>query len=124
MTFRSKKLLLVDGVGALISAVLLGVVLVHYQHSIGLPTHVLHFLAALAGVFACFSFGSYCASKANWRLLLKCMAWANLVYCSLTLGLLCYYKAEITPLGTLYFVGEVAVIAALAYIELKVATQD
>jgi hypothetical protein len=71
MLFTSKKLLLFDGFGAMLSALLLGMVLVRWQHLIGMPVQVLHILAAVAGLFSCYSFTSYFMTNDNWRSYLK-----------------------------------------------------
>jgi hydrogenase/urease accessory protein HupE len=96
MLFTSKKLLLFDGFGAMLSALLLGMVLVRWQHLIGMPVQVLHILAAVAGLFSCYSFTSYFMTNDNWRSYLKGIAWANILYCFATIGLLLHFWSVMT----------------------------
>jgi hypothetical protein len=46
-----KKLFLIDGLGALLSAILLGVVLVQLEYLFGIPKSTLYFLASLPCLF-------------------------------------------------------------------------
>jgi hypothetical protein len=124
MLFSSKKLLLFDGFGAMLSALLLGMVLVRWQHLIGMPVQVLHILAAVAGLFACYSFASYFLSNDNWKPYLRGIAWANIIYCVCTLGLAFCFRSVLTQAGWLYFIGEVIVVSSLAIIELRTASTN
>jgi hypothetical protein len=121
---NSRKMLFVDGIGALVSATLLGFVLVRFNDNIGMPVKVLHQLAAVAGIFAVYSFTTYMFVKENCKPYLKVIAIANLLYCCLTVGLMVYFKAELTTLGLIYFIGEVLVILALVIVELKTAFRN
>lgn len=121
---NSRKMLFVDGIGALVSATLLGFVLVRFNDNIGMPVKVLHQLAAVAGIFAVYSFTTYMIVKENCKPYLKVIAIANLLYCCLTVGLLVYFETELTTLGLIYFIGEVLVILALVIVELKTAYRN
>jgi hypothetical protein len=121
--FNQKKLFLIDGTGALLSAFLLGVVLVRFEDTFGMPRRVLYFLSVIAGIFAVYSFMSYLLIKKNRRPYLKIIAFANLAYCCLTAGLTLYFIRELTNFGLAYFVSEVALIITLAIVELKSASK-
>ncbi len=110
----------IDGLGALVSAGLLGVVLPAFQPYIGLPRPVLYLLAGLALVLATYS--GICAyrSPLRRRLWLGLIMAANLAYCALTVGLMVAFAAALEPLGFVYFAGEVAVILALVSFEWRV----
>ena len=54
-----KKLFLLDGLGAILSAILLGVVLVNQQALFGIPKPTLYFLASLPCLFAVYDFYCY-----------------------------------------------------------------
>ncbi len=114
-----KKLFLLDGFGALLSAFLLGVLLVKLESTIGMPPNILYKLAIIAGILSIYSFLNYWIDNRNWRPYLKGIAIANLVYCCITLGLVmdCYEK--LTALGVFYFILEIVIIISLATIELK-----
>lgn len=121
MTVPPKRLFLTDSVGALLSAVFLGVVLTRLEHFFGMPRNILYGLSFLACVFAVSSFWCYRRVDRNWRPCLKAIATVNLLYCCLTAGLVLCYRQELTTWGLVYFLLEVVVIITLATIELKTA---
>ena len=123
MILNSKKIFLIDSFGALLSAFLLGVVLVRFESTFGMPRKVLYFLSITACIFAIYSFMSYLLIKENWKPYLKIIAFANLIYCCLTIGLTLYFNKEVTNLGLIYFLAEVSVVITLAIIELKSASK-
>ncbi len=116
-----KKLFLIDGLGAMVSAFLLGVVLVRLERYFGIPPSTLYFLATLPILFAIYDF--YCYRKENDVLgqFLKGIAVANLSYCCLSLGFAFYHSNTITNLGWAYVLGEIFIVVLLATIELGVA---
>jgi len=97
-----KRLFLLDGLGAFLTAFFLGVVLVTFEDKFGMPQKVLY-------------------AKNNWRPYLKIIAVANLLYCCLTFGLVIFFYSKLTQLGLIYFLLEIFIIINLAIIELKVA---
>ena len=58
-----KKLFLIDGLGALVSAFFLGVVLVRLESFFGIPPFILYFLAFLPCLFAAYDFFCYLKVK-------------------------------------------------------------
>jgi len=116
-----KKLFLIDGLGAVLSACLLGIVLVKFESVFGIPKAVLYFLAAIPIFFALYDLFSY--QKESHRLghYLKGIAIMNLAYCVLSIGLSLYHKEVIKFWGWYYIVSEVAIILLLVSIELKVS---
>ena len=119
-----RKMLLFDGIGAVFSAFMLGVVLVKFNSSFNMPVNELQFLALVACVFAVYSLGCYFFAKQNTKLYLTVIAVANLLYCCLTAWLVFTHGKELTTLGLLYFIGEILVILSLVIVELKVAKQN
>lgn len=119
---KYRQLFLLDGAGAILSAFLSGVVLVMYQFAIGMPIWVLKILALMACGFAVHSLYCYFRVTTRWRFHLKIVAITNLLYCCLTAVLVIYFCKELTLLGILYFVLEMALVSGLAYWEYKVAT--
>ncbi|MDG1333768.1 MAG: hypothetical protein P8P74_15635 [Crocinitomicaceae bacterium] len=119
-----KKLFLVDGIGAVVSAVLLGIVLVQFQVYFGIPTSTLYFLAALPCAFAIYDF--YCFFKVDKQLekYLKGIALVNYAYCVLSIGLAIYHSASITYLGWGYVLLEVMIVIGLATFELETARKS
>lgn len=119
---KYRQLFLLDGSGAILSAFLIGVVLVMYQFAIGMPIWELKILALMACGFAVHSLYSYFRVTTRWRFHLKIVAINNLLYCCLTAVFVIYFCKELTLLGILYFVLEMALVIGLAYWEYKVAT--
>ena len=116
--FKHKKLFLIDCLGALLSAFLLGVVLMNFESTFGMPRKELYFLSIIAFLLATYSFMCYFFIKRNWKFYLKIIAFANLLYCFLTIGLMLYFCKELTNYGFIYFVSEVIIVITLAIIEL------
>ena len=120
---NQKKLFLIDSLGALLSAFLLGVVLVRFESSFGMPRNVLYFLSITACTMSIYSFMNYLLIKKNRKYYLKIIAYINLLYCCLTLGLALYFNKELTTLGLIYFLSELTVIITLVIVELKSASK-
>ena len=117
-----KKLFLIDGSGALLSAFLLGVVLVRFEPVFGMPRETLYFLAFLPCIFAVYDVYCYLRITKNQGLFLKIIAVANLVYCVVSTGLVLQHYQRLTNLGLAYFVLEIIVVIVLAMVELKTAS--
>jgi len=116
-----KKLFLLDSLGAILTALLLGMILVQFESSFGMPRQVLYPLAFIAGVFSIYSFICFLRIKENWRPYLKVIAFANLLYCCLTMGLVFYWHQKLSVWGLGYFILELVVIILLVILELKTA---
>jgi hypothetical protein len=116
-----KKLFLIDGFGALLSAFLLGVVLVEFNDFFGIPVKTLYFLAFLPCLFALYDFYCYFNKNTHSGIYLKTIAFINIAYCILSLGFALYHHREITILGWGYIILEIIIVLILANIELKVA---
>lgn len=119
-----KLIFLIDGFGAILSVFLLGYVLVQVESIIGMPPQTLYILAGIAGVFSIYSFFCSFRITKKWRAFLKVIALANLFYCLITFSLLFYHQSQLTTLGVVYFLLEIAVIVGLAFFELKVAAYE
>ena len=81
-----RRLFLIDGFGALLSAILLGIVLIKFETIFGIPKSTLYFLASLPCLFAIYDF--YCFFGMNDKLSgsLNRIAIINLFYCCLSIG--------------------------------------
>ncbi len=119
LTAKPRRIFLIDGLGALLTAFLLCVVLAPFQSFFGMPVQVLYLLGAVAVVFAVYSFSCYFLLKQAQRSFLKAIIIANLLYCLVSLGLVIYYFQQLTVWGLLYFAGEIIVILALAALEIS-----
>ncbi len=118
-----QKLFLIDGFGALLSAFLLGVVLVKFENIFGMPRNTLYFLAFLPCIFAAYDFYTYLRIRVNQGLYLKIIAIANLAYCFISIGLAFYHRHQLTALGWVYFLFEIAIVIILVIIELKMVAK-
>ena len=119
---QPRQLFLVDAWGAVLSAFLLGIVLVRLQAFFGMPQTVLYGLSLVACTFATYSFVCYWCRPQHWRFYLSIIATANLMYCCVTVGLVLYLHQALTIWDHLYFIGELPILASLIYIEFKTAT--
>jgi len=118
-----KKLFLIDGLGAILSAFLLGVVLVKYESVFGIPLTTLYFLAAIPVLFAMHDL--CCSKKNNDQIgkLLKRVAILNFLYCCISIVLAFYHFKTITIFGWTYILVEILIVLILAIIEYKVASR-
>ena len=107
----------------MLSALLLGVILTRFESVFGMPQKVLYCLSCLAFVYAIYSLLSYWRIKENWVPYLRGIAFANLLYCFLTLSLVSYYRTVLTKWGLGYFLMEVMVIVTIVVLELKTVSK-
>jgi O-antigen/teichoic acid export membrane protein len=114
-----RRLFLIDAIGALISGSLLAFVLTSYEHLFGVSTDTLNVLAMIAFSFSVYSFSCFLINPKKWRLFMRLIASANLLYCCLTAIWVLGFHPEITLLGIAYFVGEIILVTGLALFEWK-----
>ena len=119
MTLNFKTIFLVDACGALVSAIIIGLVLPRVVSLIGLPIPTLQILAAIALTSAAYSFSCYWILPPARRLLATIII-GNLLYCVLTASILVTRFDEMTMWGILYFVAEILIIFSLVAVELNV----
>lgn len=114
-----KKLFLLDGCGALLTAVLLSQVVANYEHLFGVSRHIVLVLAVVAGCIAIYSFSCRWLLTKNWKPYLTGVALVNSLYSLFTFGLIVNLYPTMTWLGIIYFVGEVLVILSLVMMEFQ-----
>lgn len=117
---KPKNIFLLDSIGAFLTALLLGFVVVKFHDAFGMPQKTLYFLSALALAFALYSLFCYYYVTTKWRSYLYLIMIANILYCCLTTGLIFYYFHELTILGFVYFILEISIIIGLVFLEEKV----
>ena len=117
MNIKPKTIFLIDGLGAILSAFMLGVVLVHFQNLIGMPERTLYLLAFLPCLFMIYSFSCFFFLKGNWSPYLKFIALLNFFYCILSIGMMIKHSSSLTILGYIYFVIEIIVVLIVASVE-------
>ncbi len=113
----ARRLFVIDLLGALASAVLLGVVLPRFEPLFGMPQAALHVLAALPLLFACYSLACLVTRRAHKARLLRPLAILNAGYCVVSVVYVVMHASALRPLGWLYFGGELAIVLALAALE-------
>lgn len=121
ISLNPKRLFWVDAFGAILSAFLLGVVLVKLESVFGIPAKTLYFLAFLPAVFVLYDFYCLIRVKENIGLFLKGIAYINLVYCCISFGLAFYHYKKITYMGWSYVLLEICILIALASLEFRTA---
>lgn len=114
-----RKLFLLDGFGALLSAFLLGIILVQYESVFGIPKSTLYFLAIIPCFFVIFDFYSYSSKKPNLSNSLKVIAYLNFAYCLISICSTLFHFNKITIWGWGYIIIEVIIVSAIAAFELK-----
>jgi hypothetical protein len=117
LALNPRKLFLLDSGGALLTAFLTGVILVRFQAFFGMPQKPLIILSVIALFFAVYSLGCYFFAGRHWRVCLRLIALANLLYCCATAGLVLFFYSSLSIFGVLYFVGELIVVGVLIGIE-------
>ncbi len=116
-----RTLFAVDAVGALVTALLVGVVLPTLREYIAMPRPALRALALTALALAVYSLACVVLRPSRWPRYLRGIALANATYCVVTAGCLVYVRARLAIGDWIYFVGEIVVVGALAALEYRVA---
>lgn len=119
-----KRLFIVDGFGAFLTAFFLVAILVPFEDSFGMPRTILYSLSSVACIYAIYSFCCSFFISSNWPPYLKAIKIANMLYCCLTMGLMVYFYQRLTILGLIYFSLEIMVISGLIFIELMVLSKS
>ena len=119
MGFTIKKLFLLDGIGAIITGLLLSQVLARFEPFFGMPVNLLFILSGIAFCFAIYSFTCYLLLDENLSKYLLPIITANLVYCAVTFFLVVLYFQELTWLGIFYFAGEITIVLILVMVEYR-----
>lgn len=119
----ARKFMLIDGFGAILSVITLGVVLVKLEWFFGIPKSALYFLASIPVFYAIYDFYCYFNVEGNLAKFLKGIAIANLLYTCVSIGFAIYHRDVLTQYGWIYIALETIVLITIAAVELKVANQ-
>ena len=114
-----RNVFLLDGIGALVSSLLLVVLLAPFESFFGMPSDYVYQLAIPAFVFAVYSIACYVFNLNNWQPFMKLIALANFLYCCLTFYLILKLFYRLTHFGVLYFLLEIAVIFMVIALEIN-----
>ncbi len=118
-----RGILLLDGIGAMLTAITVGLILPVLQAWIGLPTLTLRLLGGFAMVLAAYSLSRHFTGRTT-PTALRRIASANLAYCALTAAIVAWHARDVTAWGFAYFGGEIVIIAALSWRELALARSN
>lgn len=121
LSSNPRKLFLLDGLGALLSIFLLGIVLVQLETFFGVPRSTLYFLAFLPCLFALYDLYCHQKVKENLGFHLKVIASLNILYCFISIGLACFHYQQLTLLAWAYFIIEIILVLTIAALEIRVA---
>lgn len=115
------RLFKLDGLGALLSTLALGVALPLVTAELGVAPWALHLLALVALGLCAFGLACLLRKPTAWRGALRALAMANALYPLLTCGVLWLDGVALRALGVAYFAVEFAIVWSLAALELSVA---
>jgi len=116
---KPKNIFLIDGLGALLTALLVFFILRTFHHYFGLSTTILEYLSLLALVFSVYSFSCFFLITNISKSYLKIICIANILYCILTFAIILYYYQSISVWGVTYFLGEIIIIFGIILLEIK-----
>ncbi|MFK7933186.1 MAG: hypothetical protein AB8G22_06725 [Saprospiraceae bacterium] len=121
LSSNPRQLFFWDGIGALASATLLGLVLPRFTDFFGMPAAALYILAIIPVFFMAYDALCYWFAAENWRPWLRGIAVMNLLYCVLSIYYLTQHWEALTIWGWIYFVGELVIIVLLVWVEWRTA---
>jgi len=110
-----------DGVGALASALALGLLLPRVAALVGASVDALRLLGGVALGYAAYDLACLVAQPVRWRVALRVTASANAAYPAISVAVLAADGVPLGPLGQLYFAVEFAVVGSLAALQFVVA---
>lgn len=112
---------LLDGVGALLSAVLLTLSREFFNALFGVPESVICWLILAALGLAIYSLLCYFLLKKKWWTFIYLIAALNLSYAVITALILLYFSAKVTVYGWVYFCLEISLLFYLVLLEFRTA---
>lgn len=110
----------IDAAGAFVTAILTFFLLAGEIVPTGLPTLILQFMAAVAALYGVFGVIGFVLKLAP-QMMLRTLAVLNLVYAVAAIAVCAINRDQLTPVGTIYFAVECAILFALAAFEWSVA---
>lgn len=117
----SAYVFLIDGLGALLTAVSIHLLATFFLDWVGLPAEVLRILTLVVLMMAVYSFFCHLIVKGNKRKWLLVIIVANLLYVLATAVLLIIYHDRLKLPGLIYFLSEFVVVFVLVRWEAKIA---
>lgn len=115
------KVFLLDGIGAIVSAVLLFGLVGTFEGFFGMPREIIIPLTIIPVLYAIYSFSCFLLLKQRFSRFLKIIGIANLSYCMLTGYFVWMYFPQLSIWAILYFLSETLIVVSIAVFEFKVA---
>jgi len=112
------QIFLIDGMGALLSAILLCVVQ-YYKEVFGVPDAMFQLLIPFQVLFACYSFTCLLSKSGKQKILLTVIIICNVLYALYSLLLVYLNADQLSTIGIIYFMLEILVILLLVSLELR-----
>jgi hypothetical protein len=113
-----RNIFLVDGLGAMMSALFLWIMTGRLYPYAGMPVPVLNGLAIIAACFCVYSMTCFFLAGHRWKPFLRAITTLNLLYCLTTIACLVWYWNLLKTPGKIYLILEILVILALVYVEI------
>ncbi|MBX3039958.1 MAG: hypothetical protein KF789_04530 [Bdellovibrionaceae bacterium] len=119
MKLNEKTIFLLDGIGAALSATANGLILPLFSERIGFSATNLRLLGLIGFLFAAYSLTCFLVVRRPKSHMLLAIILGNSLYCLLLLAI-ASLSSELSVWGRAYFIGEVAIIAGIVFLEAKV----
>ncbi len=116
MRINEKNIFLIDGAGAIVSALSTGIVLPLFTQWTGVPASISLPLALLGLLFATYSLSCFHFVKQISPAMLLAIILANIFYCVISI-IIIFARDEITLWGRAYFLGEIVILGVLVLVE-------
>lgn len=116
-----KRLFLIDAGGALLSAFLLGFVLVQFQSFFGIPVQTLYILAAIPCLFILLDLFFYFSLPLAQGLMI--IGRLNMAYCVISIGFTVWHYNVIFLPGIFYLISEILIVFILGLFEVNLAKE-
>jgi hypothetical protein len=115
----SRKLFIIDAMGAGLSSFLLGLVLMNNTDIFGIPKETLFVLALIPIIFIIYDVLAVLSMFYRNYISFKIIAMLNIIYCVISFILCIIDYRSITVIGWLYIIGEILIVIGIALIELR-----
>lgn len=116
---NSRTIFLLDGIGALLSLIVTGLILPQFSEVLGLSKNLIYTLAIFPAIFMSYSFTCYAFIKPTKPWMVLTIILANLTYCLISGSLILFHEALTLP-GKSLLSGEILVVLAVITLEFKV----
>lgn len=113
---NSQKLFLIDAIGALVSAIFIFIL---SNFNLGISIQNITILISFALCLAVFSTTCFFSVLKNHTRFIRILAFANLLYCLLTIFVLIFHFNNLKSITLIYFPLELIIISLLIALELK-----